>query len=655
MSDSSKPTLTFMKTTNSAFRALCCSLTLLTSMLAAQTPAVSPHQPRSDALTTIATNGAAYYLNRTNHNGTQLLSTISDAGTLAALNAVASAQITDGTIVNADISTSAAIALSKVAQSGATNGQSIVWNGTIWAPGTVGGSLTIDTTAITGGSVGHLMYEKADNTLGEVSGVTSNGTYLILTSKLVSTVAGVASTPAVLLNGAPYTAGNATTAKALFLIESTGATSTGWDPAGTMLGVNQTSSFAGSSLDLQVNGGSIFRVKSSAIAAGSIDLFLTSNYQIGFYNGVFYCRTNNLRLGSSLGYWTGLSIITGGDLNWNEDTYLVRKAAAAVQLGQSASSPVAQLLTSAAKTGTDGAGGALTIAAGSGLGTAGGGTLNLATYGAGSSGAAGTLNTWLSVTTSGLTNLAGTITASGAWPTSTGSAAKIAPAGAPSVTLQDAGGTGVLIQSVTGFVGEQLALAHNNVNYFRFKYEAGSGGLFFGPPGGGFAMYGADFYPDSDGSLRLGRPGVSGWNGLALSAAGVLDWNNDTFMSRESAAVVQYGADVNGDAVDQTVKAADGITGTNKNGGDLTLSSGNSTGTGTSAVVVKTPAAGASGTTARTAVERLRIDSTGVWIENTTAPAANPVAGSFILYVDPADNKLKARGSSGTITNLANP
>jgi len=63
------------------------------------------------ALSKLATDPLA----RANHTGTQLLATISDAGTLAALNAVASAQITDATIVNADIHASAAIALSKLA------------------------------------------------------------------------------------------------------------------------------------------------------------------------------------------------------------------------------------------------------------------------------------------------------------------------------------------------------------------------------------------------------------------------------------------------------------------------------------------------------------------------------------------------------------
>jgi len=67
--------------------------------------------PGTLALSKLATDPLA----RANHTGTQLLATISDAGALAALNAVTSATITDGAIVNADISDSAAIALSKLA------------------------------------------------------------------------------------------------------------------------------------------------------------------------------------------------------------------------------------------------------------------------------------------------------------------------------------------------------------------------------------------------------------------------------------------------------------------------------------------------------------------------------------------------------------
>lgn len=42
------------------------------------------------------------------------------------------------------------------------------------------------------------------------------------------------------------------------------------------------------------------------------------------------------------------------------------------------------------------------------------------------------------------------------------------------------------------------------------------------------------------------------------------------------------------------------------------------------------------------------------WSVATTAPTANPATG-FVLYVDPADGVLKARGSGGTITPIALP
>lgn len=82
--------------------------------LAALLPALSITNAQlagSIALAKLATDPLA----RANHTGTQLMATISDAGTLATLSAVASAQITDGTIVNGDINASAAIALSKLA------------------------------------------------------------------------------------------------------------------------------------------------------------------------------------------------------------------------------------------------------------------------------------------------------------------------------------------------------------------------------------------------------------------------------------------------------------------------------------------------------------------------------------------------------------
>jgi hypothetical protein len=53
-----------------------------------------------------------------------------------------------------------------------------------WEPGGGGGGLTVGTTTITSGSAGRLLYETAGNVLGEVSGVTSNGTTLTVSQSL---------------------------------------------------------------------------------------------------------------------------------------------------------------------------------------------------------------------------------------------------------------------------------------------------------------------------------------------------------------------------------------------------------------------------------------------------------------------------------------
>ena len=77
----------------------------------------------------------------------------------------------------------------------------------------------------------------------------------IAASGTVSTSAnGAASTPPVLLTGTWFTGGTSTTTKPQLLVEPTGTTSTGWNTAGTAIGVNSGSSFAGYLLDLQKNG-----------------------------------------------------------------------------------------------------------------------------------------------------------------------------------------------------------------------------------------------------------------------------------------------------------------------------------------------------------------------------------------------------------------
>lgn len=160
-----------------------------------------------------------------------------------------------------------------------------------------------------------------------------------------------------------------------------------------------------------------------------------------------------------------------------------------------------------------------------------------------------------------------------------------------------------------------ISLQHNNGGYtdamsFRLQNAGQTAVCFGGTDWGGGTVY------IGDGNRNFN----STWNGVKMAASSAYgwmsassgDWTPDTMLMRDSAAVIQLGADANADATDQMLKAADGITGTDRNGGDLTLGSGNSTGTGTSAVYIHTPAAGSTGTTARTAAQRVKIDSANV-------------------------------------------
>lgn len=75
----------------------------------------------------------------------------------------------------------------------------------------------------------------------------------------------------------------------------------------------------------------------------------------------------------------------------------------------------------------------------------------------------------------------------------------------------------------------------------------------------------------------------------------------DAILFREAAATIQFGLDVNGSAVAQTLKAHDGITGTDVAGANFTLAGGRGTGAGAPGVVrIQTAVPLATGTTAQT-------------------------------------------------------
>lgn len=89
--------------------------------------------------------------------------------------------------------------------------------------------------------------------------------------------------------------------------------------------------------------------------------------------------------------------------------------------------------------------------------------------------------------------------------------------------------------------------------------------------------------------------------GTSFLVAGPAIATNDSFIGREAAATWQVGVDVNGAAVAQTIKAHDGITGTDISGAKFNLSPGLGTGKATGGSLILNRAVGTTtGTTAQT-------------------------------------------------------
>lgn len=101
--------------------------------------------------------------------------------------------------------------------------------------------------------------------------------------------------------------------------------------------------------------------------------------------------------------------------------------------------------------------------------------------------------------------------------------------------------------------------------------------------------------------------------GFASSTSSAVPNGSDAFFKRAGAASIQMGIDVNGTATSQFFGAANGITGTDKVGGNLTLASGKGTGAGAvSQVLIQTPTALGSGTSAQSLTTRVTIDVNGL-------------------------------------------
>ena len=124
------------------------------------------------------------------------------------------------------------------------------------------------------------------------------------------------------------------------------------------------------------------------------------------------------------------------------------------------------------------------------------------------------------------------------------------------------------------------------------------------------------------------------YNWASANADGTID----TRLMRDAAATVQLGADVNGAAVAQTLKAHDGITGTDVNGANLTTAGGRGTGAGLGGNLrFQTSPSLATGTTAQTLSDRdLIVAAQKALVDNTATTfveIAVPTETTTIVHV----------------------
>jgi hypothetical protein len=112
--------------------------------------------------------------------------------------------------------------------------------------------------------------------------------------------------------------------------------------------------------------------------------------------------------------------------------------------------------------------------------------------------------------------------------------------------------------------------------------------------------------------MNMSSTVLFGWS----SQVDVSQAQQDTLLTRESAAVIQQGIDATAQntPINQIYKAPDGLagTGTNINGANLTIAAGRNTGSGAGgSLLFQTAPAGATGTAGGTLATRMTIDSTG--------------------------------------------
>lgn len=221
--------------------------------------------------------------------------------------------------------------------------------------------------------------------------------------------------------------------------------------------------------------------------------------------------------------------------------------------------------------------------------------------------AAATLTGALTVSVNGAVSAPG-ITGTGTWVTGGSSTTTkpyvlIEPAGATSNNFSTSG-TGLAINAASGFSGNLFGAYVNSSS----KFILDSTGAIT-----------ATSFIDTNATITLDANGAVGLilgtaKRVNFSATTGTNGTLDTILRRGgAAATLQMGSDVNGAAVAQTFQAHNGITGTDVAGANLTLAGGKGTGAGTvSQVLIATPTALGSGTTAQSLTTRVTVDVNGL-------------------------------------------
>ena len=196
------------------------------------------------------------------------------------------------------------------------------------------------TIALVAGSSGQLIWNLAGANAG-VSGTSldTNGNITLTANRLINNTAGsifdATSTTTQNNTGSPFrvtgtwltAGGTSTTTKPQVLVEPAGTTSTAWSTAGTGLGVNAASGFAGNLLDLQVNGTSQARfTKEGTLAFGASTLVQPSTAGVGNWVGTLALFGSGGALAATV---SSLAVNLSGNYSfeWGSDVRLFRDAA----------------------------------------------------------------------------------------------------------------------------------------------------------------------------------------------------------------------------------------------------------------------------------------------------------------------------------------